>query len=75
MRALELLNYLGAIDDEGDLTPVSHIISPINRDPSLSDCFLMLILFLLIDWSHNVRVPIRSSASKDVGRRSSVQVS
>jgi pre-mRNA-splicing factor ATP-dependent RNA helicase DHX15/PRP43 len=22
MRALELLNYLGAIDDEGNLTPV-----------------------------------------------------
>ena len=23
MRALELLNYLGAIDDDGNLTPVS----------------------------------------------------
>ena len=25
MRALELLNYLGALDDEGDMTPVCTI--------------------------------------------------
>ena len=24
MRALELLNYLGALDDEGDMTPVCY---------------------------------------------------
>ena len=28
MRALELLNYLGALDDEGNLTEVSRKLSP-----------------------------------------------
>ena len=33
MRALELLNYLGALDDEGDMTPVCLILSLFLRDP------------------------------------------
>jgi HrpA-like RNA helicase len=28
MRALEMLNYLGGIDDDGELTPVSIILQP-----------------------------------------------
>ncbi len=45
MRALELLNYLGAIDDDGELTPVGG-----GRDSqvfleSLSD-YLLLIIFI-----------------------------
>src|SRR5947199_2421048 len=36
MRALELLNYLGALDDEGNLTHVGHLISEFPLDPQLS---------------------------------------
>ncbi len=31
MRALELLNYLGALDDEGNLTEVSRKPPPVSR--------------------------------------------
>lgn len=33
MRALELLNYLGALDDEGELTPLGHQMSEFPLDP------------------------------------------
>lgn len=36
MRALELLNYLGAIDDDGNLTKVGNIMSEFPLDPQLS---------------------------------------
>ena len=36
MRALELLNYLGALDDEGELTQVGSIMSEFPLDPQLS---------------------------------------
>ena len=36
MRALELLNYLGALDDEGDLTPEGVTISEFPLDPQLA---------------------------------------
>lgn len=36
MRALEQLNYLGALDDEGELTPVGHIMAEFPLDPMLS---------------------------------------
>lgn len=36
MRALELLNYLGALDDEGELTKVGEIMSEFPLDPQLS---------------------------------------
>ena len=36
MRALELLNYLGALDDEGDMTPVGKLISQMPLDPQLA---------------------------------------
>ena len=36
MRALELLNYLGALDDEGELTPVGATMSDFPLDPQLS---------------------------------------
>lgn len=36
MRALELLNYLGAIDDEGNLTPAGSIMSEFPLDPQMS---------------------------------------
>ncbi|KAG2448332.1 hypothetical protein HYH02_006914 [Chlamydomonas schloesseri] len=36
MRALELLNYLGAMDDDGNLTPVGNIMSEFPLDPQLA---------------------------------------
>lgn len=36
MRALELLNYLGALDDEGNLTDVGSMMSEFPLDPQLA---------------------------------------
>lgn len=36
MRALEQLNYLGALDDEGELTQIGHQMSEFPLDPQLS---------------------------------------
>jgi len=36
MRALEMLNYLGALDDEGDLTQLGAVMSEFPLDPQLS---------------------------------------
>ncbi|EDQ87046.1 uncharacterized protein MONBRDRAFT_33607 [Monosiga brevicollis MX1] len=36
MRALELLNYLGALDDDGELTPLGSQMSEFPLDPQLS---------------------------------------
>lgn len=36
MRALELLNYLGALDDEGELTEIGALMAEFPLDPQLS---------------------------------------
>ena len=36
MRALELLNYLSAFDDDGNLTPLGEIMAEFPLDPQLS---------------------------------------
>ncbi|KAF9620940.1 hypothetical protein IFM89_015337 [Coptis chinensis] len=36
MRALEVLNYLGALDDEGNLTKMGEIMSEFPLDPQMS---------------------------------------
>merc|ERR1712054_707042 len=36
MRALELLNFVGAIDDEGELTQTGHIMAALPLDPQLA---------------------------------------
>lgn len=36
MRALELLNYLGALDDDGNLTELGSIMSEFPLDPQLA---------------------------------------
>ena len=36
MRALELLNYLGALDDEGELTELGYQMSELPLDPQLA---------------------------------------
>jgi pre-mRNA-splicing factor ATP-dependent RNA helicase DHX15/PRP43 len=40
MRALEQLNHLGAIDDEGDLTPLGSKMSEFPIDPMLAKILL-----------------------------------
>jgi pre-mRNA-splicing factor ATP-dependent RNA helicase DHX15/PRP43 len=36
MRALEMLNYLGALDDEGDMTQLGKVMAELPLDPQLS---------------------------------------
>lgn len=36
MRALELLNYLSALDDDGNLTPLGGIMAEFPLDPPVS---------------------------------------
>ena len=40
MRALELLNYLAALDDEGNLTPLGSIMAEFPLDPQVSHALL-----------------------------------
>ena len=40
MRAMEQLNYIGAIDDNGDLTDLGSKMSEFPLDPVLSKCVL-----------------------------------
>ena len=41
MRALELLNYLGAIDDDGELTELGYQMSELPLDPQLAKLLLV----------------------------------
>ena len=41
MRALEELNYLGALDDEGALTPLGHRMSEMPVEPQLAKMLLV----------------------------------
>ena len=40
MRALELLNSLGAIDDEGELTKTGEMMAAYPLEPQLSKCII-----------------------------------
>jgi HrpA-like RNA helicase len=40
MRALELLNYLGALDDDGNLTGLGHKMSELPVEPQLGKILL-----------------------------------
>lgn len=40
MRALELLNYLAALDDDGNLTPLGGMMSDFPLDPQVYLSFL-----------------------------------
>jgi pre-mRNA-splicing factor ATP-dependent RNA helicase DHX15/PRP43 len=41
MRALELLNYLGALDDEGEMTELGYQMSELPLDPQLAKLILI----------------------------------
>jgi pre-mRNA-splicing factor ATP-dependent RNA helicase DHX15/PRP43 len=36
MRALELLNYLAALNDEGEITPLGKLMAEMPLDPQLA---------------------------------------
>ena len=40
MRALELLNYHGALDDEGDMTDIGYKMAEMPLDPQLAKLML-----------------------------------
>lgn len=44
MRALELLHYLGALDDEGQLTPLGSMMAEFPLDPQVRFFFLLRFL-------------------------------
>ena len=48
MRALELLNFLAALDDEGNLTPLGTMMSEFPLDPQVTLFNMSLILQILI---------------------------
>lgn len=41
MRALELLNYLGALDDEGNMTEIGKIMAEFPLDPQLAKLLIV----------------------------------
>lgn len=41
MRALEQLNYLGALDDEGNMTKLGHQMSEVPLEPQLAKMLLV----------------------------------
>ena len=45
MRALELLNYLGALDDEGNLTEMGDKMADFPLDPQLSKLLIASPLY------------------------------
>ena len=42
MRALELLNYLAAMDDDGELTPLGKLMAEFPLDPQVRSLLLYL---------------------------------
>ena len=46
MRALELLNYLAALDDEGNLTPLGAMMADFPLDPQVRVTLLSIYVFL-----------------------------
>jgi pre-mRNA-splicing factor ATP-dependent RNA helicase DHX15/PRP43 len=41
MRALELLNYLAALDDDGDMTPLGAMMAEMPLDPRLAKMLII----------------------------------
>merc|ERR1711968_19058 len=41
MRALEMLNYLGALDDEGEMTELGKVMAEFPLDPQLSKMLIV----------------------------------
>ena len=47
MRALELLNYLAALDDEGNLTPLGAMMADFPLDPQVRRSLLFIHIYIL----------------------------
>jgi pre-mRNA-splicing factor ATP-dependent RNA helicase DHX15/PRP43 len=63
MRALELLNYLGALDDAGDITALGRIMAEMPLDPQMAK---MLVVSPQYRCSHEILtiVAMLSGASR-----------
>lgn len=68
MRALELLNYLAALDDEGNLTPLGEIMAEFPLDPQVRRTLLFL--------GNGLKVSVRnfSTAFEDDHRQPGIQM-
>lgn len=66
MRALEQLNYLGALSDEGDLTALGRVMSSLPLDPQLSK---MLIISTEYNCSNEVLSIVAMLSVKNVFMR------
>ena len=72
MRALELLNNLAALDDEGNLTPLGAIMAEFPLDPQVKP---RSFSFLKVEKSYtHINIPSSLLAVKDVDRQSRVQM-
>ena len=73
MRALELLNYLGALDDDGNLTQVGTVMSEFPLDPQLAKMVCVSPQFKcaneILTITAMLSVPIRSSGRATSRRR------
>lgn len=61
MRALELLNYLGALDDDGNLTAMGHKMSEMPLEPPLAKMLLSSIEYNCSDEVRHTFSPCVSS--------------
>jgi HrpA-like RNA helicase len=68
MRALELLNYLAALDDDGNLTDLGSVMSEFPLDPQLAK-------MLIASCSHNCSNEILSITAMLSGEKRLVLIS
>jgi len=68
MRALELLNYLAALDDEGNLTPMGTMMSEFPLDPQVTLFNMLLILQILTFMRRCQRCSLSAQSSIAVKR-------
>lgn len=77
MRALELLNYLAALDDDGNLTPLGSMMAEFPLDPQVkcASNFVALVMLTALSFVFLLS-PICSStpACKDVDDQSRIQM-
>lgn len=79
MRALELLNYLGGLDDEGDLTDFGKLMSEFPLEPESSAALIkspkfncsneILTIVAMVSSAHNCFVRVKKKDKRERRRR------
>lgn len=54
MRALELLNYLAALDDDGNLTTLGGIMAEFPLDPQVRALYFFFLSKIKLTWASPV---------------------